>query len=181
MDNETELQDSLQPEGEENTENNNEESGENKPDEVVERLSRLEKALEEERNKNKQLFERTKKAEKKVKEVKDENPKYGKDEVKEFVDLRISGYSEEEIDYIDAFARAKGMTLKEASNHDLIAGGIQAIRAKRKAQEATPDSTPKSSGGKPPKAFNQMPREDKRKYVENWRAHYQNKQRASNS
>jgi len=70
--------------------------------------------------------------------------------IEEKVDLRLSGYSKEEIDEIAAFAKAKGIgSLTEAAKLPIVQHAINGLRADAKAKEATPPSTKRAgaSGG----------------------------------
>jgi hypothetical protein len=94
----------------------------------------------------KQLHARAVKAEAKAKEIKpkDEqkietnNTPQGKLTVEERVDLRLSGYSPEEVNFIE---RNGGLN---ALKDEVIVAAIEGIRAKKKSQEATPEGSPKS-------------------------------------
>ena len=94
----------------------------------------------------KQLHARAVKAEAKVKELSkpNEQPKetnnspQGKLTVEERVDLRLSGYSPEEVNFIE---RNGGM---DALKDETVIAALDGIRAKKKSQEATPEGSPKS-------------------------------------
>lgn len=96
---------------------------------------------------------------KKVEEKKEEPPKEVKpdliekekpkedsrlDIVEQKVELRMEGYSTEEVDDILAYARAKNISVTEAKKAPLIQKGIEAIRQERKSADETPEPSHRS-------------------------------------
>lgn len=76
------------------------------------------------------------------------------DEVDQKVELRMAGYSRDEIADIDAIAKAKKISLEEAAKLPLVSKGIEALRAEKRSTEATP--TPSNRV----KVFNGKPVDD---------------------
>ena len=146
---EQEYQDSLKPDG----------SGESKEtdddadagdDSVTEPQS--EEQIAEELNKlkstNAKLYARAKNAEKALKEGrKDASEEQIKPEPEsdadwkqkiEFV-IKHKDLDEDQIDYVSAFAKGKGVTLKEALENKLVLAAIESDRKEKKIANATPD------------------------------------------
>lgn len=70
----------------------------------------------------------------------DEEPqaKPKRDDIEERVELRLRGYSKDEITDISAIAKAKKISLLEASELPLVSKGIQALRTDKKVVEQSP-------------------------------------------
>ena len=92
--------------------------------------------------------------------------------IKAEVNLRLNGFSEDEVEVVRDYAKGKGTTLEEAAKSDFVKGGIETLRAKRKAEEATPKPTQKSTGPSAAKPLGQMTNEERRTNFspEAWRA-----------
>src|SRR3990167_10312847 len=59
-------------------------------------------------------------------------------EIESRVDLRLAGYSRDEISYMETFAKGQGKKLTDVANDPFILSGIEGLRAKAKAAAATP-------------------------------------------
>lgn len=94
----------------------------------------------------KQLHARAVKAEAAAKAAKgteqtnknNDSPQVGKLSVEDKVELRLSGYSAQEVAFIE---RNGGL---EALKDETLVAAIEGIRAKKKSQDATPEGSPKS-------------------------------------
>lgn len=82
------------------------------------------------------------------------------------VDLRLSGFSPEEIRYMEAYAKGKGISLAEASKDPFVIAGVEKLREKQRSVDATP--SPSSSGGLSfrGKSFAEMSREERKEAFE---------------
>jgi len=84
-------------------------------------------------------------------------------EQEEILDLRIGGYSRDEIKRIHSYAKANGISVSEAANDEFVKAGIDKLRSKNRTEEATPKpsgrvfATP--TGTK--KSFAEMSREER--------------------
>lgn len=105
------------------------------------------KAEEEKRaikDQNAKLYARTKEAEETVKLIKQErnepanSSSQGADELKEWFNLRMNNYSEEELDFAQTFARAKGKRLSEVIKEPQISAAIETMRTQSRSSQATP-------------------------------------------
>lgn len=101
--------------------------------------------LEEVEAKNRQLFERAKKAEEQLKKTKagssdasDVDLDAFKSELRDEVSLQVSGYTEEEIAKIRAYAKGYGKRLGEVKDDPFIQAAIMGLRDKKKSEDATP-------------------------------------------
>lgn len=114
--------------------------------------------------KNRRLYARAKKAEDEAREAKkkkleNSNFKPSGDEpskvpdVREYVDLRLDGYAEDEIEAIERYAKANKVSLKEAKASPFVQGGIAALRQSKNQEGASPAPSAKpalpSSSKKP--------------------------------
>jgi hypothetical protein len=113
--------------------------------------------------KNRRLYARAKKAEDEAREAKKKlesiNHKPSGEvsnkvpDVREYVDLRMEGYAEDEIEAIERFAKANKVSLKEAKMTPFVQGGIQALRQSKNQEGASPAPSAKpalpSSSKKP--------------------------------
>src|SRR3990167_1642234 len=68
---------------------------------------------------------------------KPEEPKVT-DEIEARVDLRLSGYSRDEISYMETYAKGQGRKLSDVTNDQFVLSGIEGLRAKAKAAAAVP-------------------------------------------
>jgi len=59
------------------------------------------------------------------------------------VDLRMSGYSNDEISYMSALAKGQGKSLTDTSKDPFVLAGIEGMRVKAKAEQATPSASAK--------------------------------------
>lgn len=67
------------------------------------------------------------------------------DEIEARVDLRLSGYSREEISYMETFAKGQGKKLTDVANDPFVTSGIEGLRVRAKAAAATPPPSQSSS------------------------------------
>lgn len=110
-------------------------------------------------------FARAKKAEAKLKASKNRPPvkkpaapskpsKQGaatEEEIEDFVDLRVAGYSREEIRKIRDYARTAGVSPAAAAKTTFVKAGIEAMRAKAKTKAATPSPSNRPTPAAPAK------------------------------
>ena len=68
----------------------------------------------------------------------EKQPERVPDEIESRVDLRLAGYSRDEISYMETFAKGQGKKLTDVANDPFILSGIEGLRAKAKAAAATP-------------------------------------------
>lgn len=76
---------------------------------------------------------------------------YSSDEIESRVDLRLSGFSKDEISHMETYAKGHGKKLAEVSNDPFVLSGIEGLRAKAKAAAATPPPSNSSPSIKPNK------------------------------
>jgi hypothetical protein len=78
-------------------------------------------------------------------------------ENREYTDLRIDGYSADEIEKIEKIARANGQSLREAVKDPFVQAGIASMRESGAAEAATPppSSQPSTTPKPEPGAFRQ--------------------------
>lgn len=84
-----------------------------------------------------------------------ESPKIS-DDIEDKVDLRLSGYSRDEIALMETYAKGRGQRLSEVKNDPFVISGIEGLRAKAKVAAATPPPSKGSStvkGKEGPKSF----------------------------
>ena len=101
--------------------------------------------LEKLKSSNAKLYARAKKAEEALKGRKDpqelkpdpESDADWKQKI-EFV-IKHKDLDEDQIDYVSAFAKGKGVTLKEALENKLVLAAIESDRKEKKIANATPD------------------------------------------
>lgn len=89
-----------------------------------------------------QNFERLKKLEEENKELKEKNgasaPSVDAKFIDDKVDLRLEGYSHDEINEISVIAKAKNISLKEAKDLPFVKSAIAGMRAETKSKDNTP-------------------------------------------
>lgn len=97
-----------------------------------------------------QNFERLKKLEQEKKELEAKlttdggttfDPSQLERKVEEKVDLRLKGYTSEQIGEIEKYAKGAGISLSEAEKSPFIQSAVEAIRAKEKSVQNTPASS----------------------------------------
>lgn len=114
-------------------------------DDVDDEKQKLKEQNERLRKSNQQLHARLQKgsAKPKTQAAPTSQPTRSADfDIEEVVDLRVSGYSKEEIDHVKAFARGRGIkSLSEAVKDPFITAGIKAQRESKKREDATPPSS----------------------------------------
>lgn len=115
------------------------------------------KSLEEKASLSSQNFERLKKVQEQNKILSDELENYKKpkensgsdyigklDEIDQKVELRLRGYSQDEISEIHAYATAKKINLLEAVEAPFVKGAIKSIREEQKSRDNTPEPSSRS-------------------------------------
>jgi hypothetical protein len=136
---------------------------------LQERVAKLERS-------NKQLYQRLQKTSPKPKQkVVASAPKTSVThdfDMEDIVDLRVSGYSKEEIDTVKAFARGRGISsLSEAVKDPFITAGIKAQREAQKREDAQPApaqrTAPQRHSNKP---FGEMTEDERRQNFEKLKA-----------
>lgn len=76
-------------------------------------------------------------------------PASGEYSPEEYTDLRIEGYSHDEIEQVKRYARANNLSLRDAVKEPFVQAGINALRGDEKVEQATPP--PSSSPSVVPK------------------------------
>lgn len=149
-------------------------------------VEELRQQIEELRKQNEQLFARLRKAQTEPKPVARQPRDEGGEEdeeakpdlnslleeklssqtaaVEELVELRMQGYSRDEIQYIVNYAAAQGKTPMEVVEDPFVVGGIERMRAVKKAKEVA-TSTDKPVGNRQ-KSFREMTREERKQFWE---------------
>ena len=111
------------------------------------------------------LYARTKKAETENKLLKERRPEQVANfDIEEIVDLRTSGYSKQEIDYMKAMARGRGQkSLSELAADPFVVAGINGLRAKAQTTAATPTSSSRPAMVTPSgKTFKEMSSDERK-------------------
>lgn len=111
--------------------------------ELQRKVQDLNRALSEERKKNKPLQPET--APSKAETA--PPPGVTKTDVigtaKEYAKLISKGYSDEELSYIEEYAKGAGVSVSAAADNPFVKSGIEAARKATEATEATPPASPK--------------------------------------
>ncbi len=110
-------------------------------------LEELKNQLAQLRKTNQGLYERLKKAEAKLKLQEEEIAKRNlsaqsvaaidPQEIEERVDLRLEGFSKEELDFISR-VRQPGKSLRETAQEEWVKAAIEGIRAKKRVEQSVP-------------------------------------------
>lgn len=117
----------------------------------------LKKGQQELEEKNRRLYARAKKAEEEARKLKqklgesleDQDAPTRKTEdhdLEEFVELRVAGYTKDEIEKMRQIAKGSGRSLAEVEKDPFVQAGITGLRN----QKSTDDSTPPPSSKVPP-------------------------------
>lgn len=136
---------------------------------LQERVEKLERS-------NKQLYQRLQKASPKPKQKAVASaPKASVThdfDMEDIVDLRVSGYSKEEIETVKAFARGRGIaSLSEAVKDPFITAGIKAQREAQKREDAQPAPAQRTAPQRQSnKSFAEMTEDERRQNFEKLKA-----------
>lgn len=129
------------------------------PEEIITALTAERDDLKVKADASSQNFERLKKAEEELKELRP--LKEGKVDtfdsaslekrVDAKVDLRLAGWSQEQIAEAEAYAKGRGITLTEAAQSPFVKNAVEAMKAQSKSIDTTPASSNKTVtfNGKP--------------------------------
>lgn len=118
------------------------------------------------KEKNKKLYARAKTAEEEARKYKDRlaayeaklqklanqpaektsSPAVPFDEIEDRVDLRLKGFTREEISYVESYAKGQGKKLREVAEDPFVLSGIDGLRAKAKVAQAIPPPSTGSLG-----------------------------------
>ena len=110
----------------------------------VQTLSAQKKHFREKFEKEKQLREELE-AKLQAAPKKEETPDNSRlDVVEQKVELRMDGYSAEEIKQMETFAKGSGKSLLEAKDDPFVQAAIKNIRAEKRVEDAIPSSSPQA-------------------------------------
>lgn len=134
------------------------------PEMLAQELEKLRRLNEELLNKNQELYARLKKTEAKYREVREtlaSNPNVDLKKFEEKVELRIRGYSPEEIAFIESYAKGSGKSLLSVAEDEYVKAAIDVMRQKKQAESKIPPSSNVQSVPQR-KSWEQMSREERK-------------------